>query len=116
MAAFLGCSSRVNEAKLSGNVTLHGAPVETGEIRFEPRAGKGSSAGAVITNGEYSAAVPCGPKIVHISGLKKIGEHAVYAGVPNSPKLPMLKPIGELNETLDVVESETRDFQLKPVQ
>lgn len=116
MAASLGCSRQINEAKLSGNVISHGTPVETGEIRFEPRDGKGATAGAVITNGVYSAVVPCGPKIVHIIGLKKIGEHTVYEGVPNSPKLAMLKPVGELNETLDVVESGTRDFQLKPVQ
>jgi hypothetical protein len=116
MAMVAGCSSRPDEVKLSGSVTLGGAPVETGEIRFEPQDGKGATAGAVIANGTYAATVPCGSKVIHITGLKKVGERVVYEGMPNSPKLPMLKEVGVLNETFNVTEAGTKDFQLKPAK
>lgn len=116
ITAASGCSGHGSDVKLSGNVTLNGTPIEAGEIRFEPQDGKGATAGGVIADGTYTVVVPCGSKIVHISGLKKVGEHVVYEGVANSPKLPMWKPVGELSERCDISVSNTKDFQLKPAK
>ena len=116
LAVASGCTKHGCDVTLSGNVTLNGVPVEAGEIRFEPRDGKGATAGAVIADGTYTAIVPCGAKTVHISGLKKVGEHAAYPGVAKIPKFPTWKPVGELSERYDIVQTDTKDFQLKPVK
>jgi hypothetical protein len=64
-----GCS-RDGTVKISGKVTVDGTPVETGSIAFAPADGQTSVQGAEIVNGEYSAKVPPGAKIVRIRGMK----------------------------------------------
>ncbi|MBA2116512.1 carboxypeptidase regulatory-like domain-containing protein [Bremerella alba] len=52
----LGCESAVDtdgRQALSGNVSLNGAPIQDGSIRFEPVAGKTAS-GSTITDGQYT--------------------------------------------------------------
>ena len=69
--------------KISGKVTVDGAPVETGSIAFAPADGKTSVEGAEIINGEYQAKVPPGEKIVRICGMK-LQPSEVYDAVSNT--------------------------------
>ena len=48
-------------------MTLDGALLKTGQIRFVPVDGQTPTAGAVITDGQYSATVAPGQKTVEIS-------------------------------------------------
>ena len=74
-----GCSSD-GKVSVSGKVTVDGAPVETGFIAFAPADGNTSVEGAEIVNGEYSAKVPPGEKIVRIRGMK-LQPNEVYDAV-----------------------------------
>ena len=64
-----GCSGD-GTVRISGKVTVDGEIVETGSIAFAPADGKTSVEGAEIINGEYSAKVPPGDKIVRIRGMR----------------------------------------------
>lgn len=67
-----GCGEAdpLGRRSISGKVTLGGKPLPQGTISFEP-SGKGTSAGATITNGVYSisaeSGLPPGGYVVRIS-------------------------------------------------
>jgi hypothetical protein len=66
-----GCGG--NFARVSGEVTYEGKPVEKGTISFLPVDGKGPSAGAAIVNGRYTATkVPPGTKMVAIESFQGV--------------------------------------------
>lgn len=84
-----GCSGGAKgppTVQIKGKVTLDGTPLEKGSIVFEPKDGKGSSAGGTIQNGEYVADVQPGNKIVRITSSKVVGKKKVYEGDPDSPE------------------------------
>lgn len=84
-----GCSGGDKAAptvQIKGKVTLDGAPLEKGNIVFEPKDGQGSSAGGAIQNGEYTADVQPGVKIVRITSSKVVGKTKVYPNDPDSPE------------------------------
>ena len=77
-----GCFGDGN-VNISGKVTVDGVVVETGSVAFAPADGKTSVEGAEIKNGDYSARVPPGEKIVRIRGMK-LQPSEVYDAVSNT--------------------------------
>ena len=79
--ATLGCGAAdggPERAAARGTVTVDGVPVEAGMVQFTPIQGTtGPVAGAIITNGEYSAPKKAGPVVgtnrVEILGTRKTG-------------------------------------------
>lgn len=87
-----GCGGESkNTIKVSGNVTVEGAPVEKGSITFVPADGNTTSAGGVIVDGKYTADVPPGEKKVMVLGTKVVGTELVLEGVPDSGTRDKLK-------------------------
>lgn len=83
--AVTGCSKESSsKGTLSGTVTLDGAPVKSGTIRFDPVDGRTASADVMITDGKYTAAVVPGDKRVSISAQKVVGKKKMY-DTPESP-------------------------------
>ena len=78
-----GCSEPT-EGVVSGTVIVDGKPAKTGSIAFIPVDGQSSTAGAPITDGEYTAIVPLGRAKVQIRVNKKVGEKRIY-NTPDSP-------------------------------
>jgi len=70
---------------VQGLVSLNGNPIETGSILFEPKDGKGAPVSAHIADGNYSANVQPGAKIVRIRAPKVVGQELVYPGSKDSP-------------------------------
>jgi hypothetical protein len=111
-----GCSG--GTASVEGNVTLDGAPLEDGVIRFEPADGKGPTAEAVITNGRYTIELSPGAKRVMIEGWRVVGQAPITPDDPQSPmhdvKEPMVPDRYGRNSELryDVKGSDTEDFAL----
>ncbi|MFM8272040.1 MAG: hypothetical protein ACKODX_06855 [Gemmata sp.] len=61
-----GCSDSPT-ATVTGAVSYDGKPVKSGHVTFTPTDGKGPTAGALITDGKYTATnVPPGPKTVKV--------------------------------------------------
>jgi hypothetical protein len=107
-----GCSQGNPEFKMTGQVTLDGAALDEGEVRFAPVDGKGQVAGCVVKDGKYETKMAPGKKNVIVSAYKFMGERSLYANDPNSPKVPLKKQIAEKTETLDVTQSGVKDFAL----
>jgi hypothetical protein len=53
IAAVAGCGPRSDRLEVSGNVTLDGAPLDAGSIRFTATGEKPLASGAMVTNGQY---------------------------------------------------------------
>ncbi len=79
--------------ELSGQVTLDGAPLADGAIRFEPAGNAGPSAGAVIHDGGYKLLLRPGNKTVRIEGFKTVGERPFNPADPNSAMVPTKESI-----------------------
>jgi len=65
-----GCSDRAQMPLVSGSVTLDGAPIAEGKIRFEPTDGRGPTAEAMIVDGKYEVRIPLGKEKVLIEAYK----------------------------------------------
>jgi hypothetical protein len=73
LAAVTGCGGPTGPAttSVSGKVTMDGAPLATGDIQFDaPDMTSVAPASAPIVNGEYTAKVQPGKKIVRITSSK----------------------------------------------
>ncbi len=88
-----GCGPRSDRLAVSGNVTLDGAPLDAGSIRFTSTSlEKLVASGATIAKGEY--AVPQekgllpGTYLVEISSPDASGELVVHPSAPGEPTLP----------------------------
>ena len=68
MVLFAGCGSN-GYKEIRGTVTYDGQPVKTGTITLLPPDGKGPTAAAIITDGEYSTKAAFGPKQVKIEAF-----------------------------------------------
>jgi hypothetical protein len=80
-----GCSSGAEELTVTGKVTLDGAPLKSGQIRFVMADGQGPTAGAVITDGQYSAVLSPGEKTVEIRAAVEGPARAMYGQAPATP-------------------------------
>lgn len=98
-----GCGGN-GELQISGKVTLDGAPIERGTIRFVAEDGTGPAFESTITSGAYTVSMPAGPKKVSILGYKKIGEHHVQG--PDSPLVDDLQQIvpAQFNEQTTLIQ------------
>ncbi len=112
-----GCGDN-GELQLSGKVSLDGAPIERGTIRFVAEDGTGPAFESTITSGAYTVKMPPGPKKVSILGYKKIGEHHVQG--PDSPLVDDLEQIvpAQYNEQTTLIQkvdssSSSANFDLK---
>jgi len=87
----IGCGSDAPTHPVKGRVTLDGAPLEKGSIRFSPT-GEASPAGGEIKNGEYSLMAPPGESKVEITSTKVIGQRKAY-NTPDSPMVDITKEV-----------------------
>ena len=87
-----GCNSQPEQGTLDGKVTLDGAPLQTGLIRFVPIDGQTPTADATITDGSFRATVPPGEKRVEINAPQVTGKRKAY----DTPDSPMLDVVREL--------------------
>ena len=117
-----GCQKAGGDrTKVSGKVTLDGAPLEEGTIMFVSADKKTEPATGDIKNGQYSLPVPPGPKIVQISAKKVIGKKKLYEGEPNSPEVDQTQELiparynekSELKADISTGSQELKPFELK---
>jgi hypothetical protein len=87
-----GCSSSSTVGTLDGTVTLDGAPLKSGLIRFVPIDGQTPTADATIADGDFRATVPLGDKRVEITAPQVTGQRKAY----DTPDSPMVDTIREL--------------------
>ena len=85
-----GQSDSVITAKVTGQVTLDGKPLERGLIQFLPTDGHGSAAAAEIQRGNYAVAVPLGSKRVEVTSPKVVGKQKAY-DTPDSPVMNIIE-------------------------
>jgi hypothetical protein len=78
-----GCSSGESVGTVTGSITLDGAPLKSGQIRFVPLDGETATAGAVITDGQYSATVAPGQKTVEITSPQGAPPRKMYDDAPS---------------------------------
>jgi hypothetical protein len=78
-----GCAERTT-ATVTGEVAIDGVAVREGSIAFFPVNGKGTTAGAEILEGRYTAEVPLGQVTIEIRVPKVVGEKKLY-DTPDSP-------------------------------
>jgi hypothetical protein len=72
IAACTGCGANNGKCDVQGTVTVDGANVEQGAIRFEPLDGLGATAGTTIEGGKYRVPVPAGKKRVIIEAFRYV--------------------------------------------
>lgn len=94
LAVCLGCGPKTDRLPISGKVTLDGAPLDSGSIRFVSQPGdKVQAAGAMIRNGDYE--IPAeksllpGVYVVQISSPDTKAPPIMVAGEPGGPKIPV---------------------------
>ena len=119
LSALAGCSGN-GLVQVAGEVTVNGSPLKSGTISFYSDAGEksGPSAGAIINDGKYSAAVSPGRKRVEIRGYRKVGQKP--SGGLGSPMVDILEDMlpeqynAKSKLTCDVAASaRSQDFALK---
>ncbi len=88
LAGIAGCGPQeLPKALVRGNVTLNGAPLKEGSIKFIPLSGDGPTTGAVLKgDGEFATEVPAGMMRVEITSPKVTGKRKVY-DTPDSPTI-----------------------------
>jgi hypothetical protein len=86
------CSTDTSQGVVDGTVTLDGAPLATGIIRFVPADGQTATADAPISDGAFTAKVPIGEKRVTISAPKVVGKQKMYE-TPDSPTVDIVREL-----------------------
>jgi hypothetical protein len=90
-----GCAKKTQEVQVSGKVSIDGEPIGKGTISFVAADGATPTGGGVIKDGDYTATVPPGEKIVMVVGNKLIGQEPEFPDMPDSPmrdKYEMITP------------------------
>jgi len=115
-----GCGSPAEQGTVSGTVTLDGAPLAEGAVRFVSVAGDAPTSGANVAEGAFTAKVPFGPMRVEFTAAKVVGSRKMYKGMADSPTVNIVEELipakynvrSEL--TLDVKQgSQEASFQLE---
>jgi hypothetical protein len=116
------CSQETSHGTIMGTVTLDGAPLTKGLIRFIPEDGQSPTADAPIEGGAFQARVPVGSKRITISAPKIVGKRKVYE-TADSPTVDVVEELlpEEYNVrstlTLNVAPGDqSKDFPLKSRQ
>jgi hypothetical protein len=122
LVSVIGCSQETTHGVVNGTVTLDGAPLPSGLIRFIPEDGQSATADAQIKDGKYQATVPVGGKRITLSAPKIVGKRKVYE-TPDSPTVDVVEELlpAEYNVSssikLNVVPGDqSKDFELKSTQ
>ena len=78
-----GCGQGTEMPEVAGTVTVDGALIDEGTIRFVSLDRKGPTAGTMIRAGKYRVAVPVGRKRVQIEAFRPGGSprHNTYPGM-----------------------------------
>ncbi len=83
-----GRSGKVATYPVTGSVTLGGKSIEKGSIVFDPADGHGTSAMGAIENGQFTAEVPAGEKILRISAVRTSTEKDQYGELITESYVP----------------------------
>ena len=121
LLVFTGSCGGDGRVDVAGQVTFDGKPIDQGTIDFVPADGQGPTAGGLIQGGRYSVRVAPGRKRVEIQGCREVGRGRVVEFDPDSPIVPITKPIvpekynTHTTLTIDVKKSvDDADFHLEP--
>jgi hypothetical protein len=114
-----GCNTRPEAARLQGELSYDGRPIEKGKIDFVPVDGTvGGAASAVIVNGRYefppkAGVLPTGVYAVRIVALRKTGKTEPNRVDRGSPPIEVeenfIPPTYNTESTLKVRVSELPD-------
>ena len=90
LAVLHGCggSDEIEKFQVTGTVTYQGKPIEKGSITFDPADNQGISAMGGIENGQYTAEVPPGEKIIRISAVRVTDEKDEYGEAITETYIP----------------------------
>jgi hypothetical protein len=88
----VGCTQETSHGIVNGTVTLDGATLAEGLIRFDPQDGQTATADAPIKDGAFSARVPVGPKRISISAPKVVGKRKMYE-TADSPTVDVIEEL-----------------------
>jgi hypothetical protein len=85
-----GCSRSDGLATypVTGSVTLGGKPIEKGSIVFDPADGQGTAAMGGIENGQFTAEVPAGEKILRINAVRTTDQKDQYGALISESYIP----------------------------
>jgi len=84
-----GCGdSGTSTYPVTGTVTLGGTPIEKGSIVFDPADGHGTSTMGGIENGQFTAQVPAGEKIIRINAVRTTDEKDQYGELITESYVP----------------------------
>ena len=124
LAGIVGCgSAKGDRAAVSGHVTYDGAPLQSGQIVFEP-VGQGRMAIAQIVDGQYAIAAERGPTVgdyvVRITASRPTGEMASAGATGGDELRPVYEQYlpskyndqSELSIKIDAVSVVEHDFEL----
>jgi hypothetical protein len=109
-----GCAKRPPQGVVSGSVSLDGAPVKTGVIRFVPIDGKTTTAGGEIKEGKYMVTAPVNKFKVTINAAEPSQQGApINDDAPLARELIPAKYNARTELVLDIQAGQNqRDFQL----
>jgi hypothetical protein len=82
--ALPGCTEPPSGHSVTGNITLHGEPLDQGMIEFSPAAGQGTMSGGMIKDGAYT--IP--PESGLAPGLYQVRISSTQGAAPNPDELP----------------------------
>ena len=111
-----GCSSS-NEPMtypVTGTVTFNGEPVSEGSVVFDPADGQGQSVMGTIANGQITAQVPPGEKIVRISAVKTLDKKDQYGELITESLIPDKFSVdSKLTATVNASDENALSFDLE---
>jgi hypothetical protein len=128
LVLLVGCRARSDRLAISGEVTLDGAPLDSGTIRLTSTgAGKLFASGAIIENGKFHVpqekGLPPGSYHVVISAPDAAAPPVVYKGMPGEPRLPPTAPErippeynSNSKQTIEVTADGKNDFKFDIVR
>lgn len=112
-----GCQSEpsVPSAKISGQVTIGGKPIEQGNIQFMPQEGNlGSAVPATITNGAYEAEVPVGKLKAMFYATKPTGKMLPGYSKPEPEIVNIIPPAAQGGIDFEVTgDNPSQNFELE---
>jgi hypothetical protein len=89
-SSLAGCNTDTTHGVVEGAVTVDGAPLKEGLIRFTPKEGDTATADATIVDGAFTVRVPVGEKRVSIFAPKVVGQRKAYE-TPDSPMVDVIE-------------------------
>jgi hypothetical protein len=90
VATLAGCNSDTTHGVVEGTVTVDGAPLKEGLIRFTPKGGDTATADATIADGVFTVRVPIGEKQVSVNSPKVVGQRKAYE-TADSPMVDVIE-------------------------